>query len=275
MGDYERVIGFHLSEGNYTSIIATLSDAPFDKVESIIYKVSPVLLEFESESTIDLWLQKSELKLSQLLPSIMRYCEVLDKCRDRRARKEVVDPKYSYIDRNYNDEEIHYGIRFLQERLKTVGMDENPSEMVAGYHCLAWLLARYDSEEEEQLVLFWKYLLDGLTHGVFPWSLDYEYLLREVKRNGRVRSVVYIYQLMGLHDEAVRFALSFDVDLAKMVASNVPDEGFRRQLWLSIARHIIDVEKDTHQAVSLLNSCRNCLKIEVSWSLYYLFYLLF
>jgi hypothetical protein len=45
---------------------------------------------------------------------------------------------------------------------------------------------------------------------------------------------------LGLFDDAVSLALDVDLDLAKAVA-NTPedDDGLRRKLWLSIAKHVV------------------------------------
>lgn len=45
---------------------------------------------------------------------------------------------------------------------------------------------------------------------------------------------------LGLFEDAVSLALDVDLDLAKAVA-NTPedDDGLRRKLWLSIAKHVV------------------------------------
>ena len=53
-----------------------------------------------------------------------------------------------------------------------------------------------------------------------------------------------------------------DVDLAKSCA-DLPedDEELRKKLWLKIARHVVQEEKDVKKAMNCLSSC-NLLKIE-------------
>lgn len=53
-----------------------------------------------------------------------------------------------------------------------------------------------------------------------------------------------------------------DVDLAKSCA-DLPedDEEMRKKLWLKIARHVVQEEKDVKKAMNCLSSC-NLLKIE-------------
>lgn len=58
------------------------------------------------------------------------------------------------------------------------------------------------------------------------------------------------------------FWLQMDVDLAKSCA-DMPedDEELRKKLWLKIARHVVQEEKDVKKAMVCLSSC-NLLKIE-------------
>lgn len=53
-----------------------------------------------------------------------------------------------------------------------------------------------------------------------------------------------------------------DVDLAKSCA-DLPedDEELRKKLWLKIARHVVQEEKDVKKAMNCLSSC-DLLKIE-------------
>lgn len=47
---------------------------------------------------------------------------------------------------------------------------------------------------------------------------------------------------LGLYDDAVSLALAVDLDLAKAVASSPEDDdALRRKLWLSIAKHVVQV----------------------------------
>jgi len=67
---------------------------------------------------------------------------------------------------------------------------------------------------------------------------------------------------MGLYDEAVDLALQFDTELAKQNADK-PDgkEELKKKLWLKIARHAVEKEKDIKRAMEFLQECP-LLKIE-------------
>jgi hypothetical protein len=56
---------------------------------------------------------------------------------------------------------------------------------------------------------------------------------------------VLIYSIMGLYEEAVDLSLKIDIDLAKENADKPEDdEALRKKLWLKIARHVVEEEKD-------------------------------
>ena len=79
---------------------------------------------------------------------------------------------------------------------------------------------------------------------------DLKYALRVCTLEGRDRACVYIYSAMGLYEEAVELALSkVDVELAKENAS-LPDDDdkeLRKKLWLRIAHHVIEKERNVEQ----------------------------
>jgi hypothetical protein len=76
---------------------------------------------------------------------------------------------------------------------------------------------------------------------------------------------VYIYKIIGLFEEAVDLALNIDVKLAKEIADstelNINDE-LKQKLWLRIARHIIEDEKDVSKAMKFLDECGEIVQIE-------------
>jgi len=67
---------------------------------------------------------------------------------------------------------------------------------------------------------------------------------------------------MGLYDEAVDLALKVDINLATVYANKPEeDEELRKKLWLRIARHVVEEERDIKKAMEFLNTC-DLLKIE-------------
>jgi hypothetical protein len=72
IGDYERVISQFISQGKYGDSISLLQSSPIEKVESIIYKKAPLLMETHPEMSVGLFLSKPTLKIANLLPAILR-----------------------------------------------------------------------------------------------------------------------------------------------------------------------------------------------------------
>lgn len=91
---------------------------------------------------------------------------------------------------------------------------------------------------------------------------DLKYALRLCAEHDLKRACVHIYTTMGLYDEAVDLALQFDTELAKQNADK-PDNNveLKKKLWLKIARHVVEEEKDIKRAVEFLQECP-LLKIE-------------
>ncbi|CAB1342575.1 unnamed protein product [Coregonus sp. 'balchen'] len=105
------------------------------------------------------------------------------------------------------------------------------------------------------------YLLSAGTHAS-DIHYDLKYALRLCAEHGYLQACVLVYKIMGLYEEAVDLALQVDVDMAKSCA-DLPedDEELRKKLWLKIARHVVQEEKDVKKAMNCLSSC-NLLKIE-------------
>jgi hypothetical protein len=100
-------------------------------------------------------------------------------------------------------------------------------------------------------------------------NYDKHYALRlclnNIENSSIKEACVYIYKLIGLYEEAVDLALTIDVKLAKEIADstelNINDE-LKQKLWLCIARHIIEDEKDVSKAMSFLDECGDAVQIE-------------
>jgi len=91
---------------------------------------------------------------------------------------------------------------------------------------------------------------------------DLKYALRLCAEHSLQRACVHIYTTMGLYDEAVDLALQFDTELAKQNADKPDDnEELKKKLWLKIARHVVEKEKNIERAMEFLQECP-LLKIE-------------
>jgi hypothetical protein len=92
---------------------------------------------------------------------------------------------------------------------------------------------------------------------------DLDYALRLAKRAGRVAPCVHIYARMGLWENAVELALARgDLPLAQLHADSPDDDApLRKRLWLRIAQHVVQEQKDVRAAMHMLEET-DALQIE-------------
>ena len=81
---------------------------------------------------------------------------------------------------------------------------------------------------------------------------------------GLNRAAVHLYRLLGLINEAVELALTFDLSLAKNIAKSATDfdQTLSKKLWLLIAQHVISKDFDISKATLVLRESNDVIKIE-------------
>ncbi|XP_060772299.1 vacuolar protein sorting-associated protein 18 homolog [Neoarius graeffei] len=224
MQDYERVISHHCQHDDYDAALDVLSKHCDEK---LFYKFSPVLMQHIPKKVVDAWIQMgNRLDPKQLIPALVNYSQI------------------------GSTQQISETIRYMEFCVNELGVKE---EAIHNY--LLSLYAKYKPDS-----LLW-YLEQAGTH-VSEIHYDLKYALRLCAEHGYLQACVLVYRIMELYEEAVDLALQVDVDLAKSCA-DLPedDEELRKKLWLKIARHVVQEEKDVKKAMNCLSSC-NLLKIE-------------
>jgi hypothetical protein len=181
---------------------------------------------------IDMWIQLgNKLDANKLLPSLTIGRETI--------------------------EQANEAIRYLE-----FCIDKDFAKEVAIHNYLISLYVKYKPDEllnyikrqgeDETLINYDKYYALRLC-------------LNNCENNSIKESCVYIYKIIGLFEEAVDLALNIDVKLAKEIADstelNINDE-LKQKLWLRIARHIIEDEKDVSKAMKFLDECGEIVQIE-------------
>ena len=269
VGDYDRVVAHYISEQRYNDAVNLLVEAPFDQVEGLIYKCAPVLIEYEPESTVQMLMSKTRLRVQGLLPALLRYEALLDEQNKRGGgvssqstnggRGENRLP----LDRDYQGNKVNFAILYLQEFVNSAEANDIIPEAVI-YHTLLWLLAKYDdSDDESEISFFLQQIYDKKTAGLFQVvGLNNEYILRQCQRFDRKRAVVFAFLLLGLEHEAVQSALAIDIEIAKNVAQKPSDGAKQKELWIMIAKHVIHADKDARRALTLLAESGEILRIE-------------
>ena len=252
VGNYDLVISQYMSEKRYIDAINILSDTPLEKVEVLIYKCSPVLIEFEPEATIIMLLNQSRLNITILLPAILRYASLLD-----RRVKVGTDVKY-ILTRDFEGKEVNFAIRYLRAYIERAESNSVVPEPVA-YHTLIWCLAKYD---EEGLFLFLRTFVDRLINGDHLLGLDVVHILRQCRRFKREKATIIALVLLGMDEEAVATALGIDVELAKFIAVKAIDNEKKKKLWVMIARYFINTNVDVKLVLSLIGESMEIIGIE-------------
>ncbi|MBN3273313.1 VPS18 protein, partial [Polyodon spathula] len=224
MQDYERVISHYCQHDDYEAALEVLSK---HRDEKLFYKFSPVLMQHIPKKVVDAWIQMGKkLDSKNLIPALVNYSQI------------------------GSTEQINETVRYMEFCVYELAVTE---EAIHNY-----LLSLYAKYKPESLLL---YLEQTGTHSS-DIHYDLKYALRLCAEHGHHKACVHVYKIMELYEEAVDLALQVDVDLAKSCA-NLPedDEELRKKLWLKIACHVVQEEKDVKKAMNCLSSC-NLLKIE-------------
>lgn len=188
-------------------------------MEQLYYKYSPIFVEFRPRETFKAWEEAATgLQPSKLIPAIVRYQN------QHVAKKGTAETDLAL------------------EYLEQVVLKGNKDPAV--HNLLLSILARYP--DERRLI---KFIRKKSTNQAF---FDLKYALRVCTRIQRKKAMIYIYSAMGSFAEAVDWALQFDVEMAKEVASQPEDDEVRKKLWLLIAKRVIDTEGNIKEAIKIL-----------------------
>lgn len=223
MEDYERVVSHHCQNDDYDEALNVLSK---HKDKNLFYKFSPVLMQHIPKKVVDAWVKMGKkLDPKNLIPALVNY--------NQSACTQI-------------NEAIRYMEFCVYELRETEQAIHN------------YLLSLYAQFLPDSLLLYLE------KAGINPNRIYYDlkYALRLCAEHEHHRACVHVYKVMELYEEAVDLALKVDVDLAKSCADlPADDEELKKKLWLKIARHVVQEEKDVKKAMVCLSSC-NLLKIE-------------
>jgi hypothetical protein len=84
--------------------------------------------------------------------------------------------------------------------------------------------------------------------------IDLQLVMRECKAANKPQPCCRILAWLGQYEQAVDLALSIrDVELARLIVEEAHgSDELRRRLWLSIARHVIEEERDVKRAIAMI-----------------------
>jgi len=209
MQDYERVINHYVKADRWTDALTALRK---QSNAELYYKFSPVLMQNAPRETVEIWkAAKNRLDPSRLIPALVRC--------DRTSGGKPTEQTLQAI--SY----LEFCVHQLQ----------NVDQPIHNY-----LLSLYCQFQPDVLLHYLE--LQGCEAEEVCYDL--KYALRLCSEHDLKAACVKIYAVMGLFEEAVELALRVDVDLAKMHANQCDvDDEVRKQLWLRIARHVIEREE--------------------------------
>jgi hypothetical protein len=273
VGDYEKVVYFYLDDRRYSDVIALLTDAPFEKVEVLIYQAGPLLMAQEPEAAVALFLSKPKLELSRILPSLLRYCDLVD----------ASDANDASLETDYEGRHVNFAVLYVQDCLASCGYSESETSRKRELIQLCiFLLAKYDNPSEEQLLQLLQPVLDDLPAEmddedclveahisrsrpdmslvVDPISdqipFDVNYALNICSHYSRHRSVVILLALSGSNEEAVVLAAAVDMTLAKKVVMRPTNVAVRRRLWNVLIQESLKGSSETSRNIDIVHLLR-------------------
>jgi vacuolar protein sorting-associated protein 18 len=287
-GDYERVLAHHTahragsSGPDYPAALAVLRRAPLEKVESLVYRYSAVLMDADPGGTIAVWIGKPQLKPTKLIPALVRY----SKHRGLATGATAATAGSSINGSSSGSGGQDWAIVYLEHCVNRLQLQDP-----AIHNHLLTLYAQAEANAEEQpqqqqqqqqrndsassattgdaptvttSAVTSSPLMDLLSRPPERRYFNLKYALRVCTQLGRRRACVQIYSAMGLFEEAVDLALAVDLQMAKANADKPADADLRKRLWLKIAKHTV-LQRGTEgaaAATAILGECGDLLKIE-------------
>lgn len=233
---HETVIHHYIQQGEARKALELLQKPNVSP--ELQYKFAPDLIMLDPYETVEAWMVANNLNPRRLIPALMRYSS---------------EPR--------TKDETHEAIKYLEFCVQRLQNEDS------AVHNL--LLSLYTKQgDESSLLRFLQSKYGKARPGRPDIFYDPKYALRLSLKEGRMRACVYIYSMMGMHEEAVALALQVDPELAMAEADKVEDdEDLRKKLWLMVAKHVIEQEKgakreNIRKAIAFLKETDGLLKIE-------------
>ncbi|GAA94421.1 uncharacterized protein L969DRAFT_105058 [Mixia osmundae IAM 14324] len=218
--DFSRIARHWSALEDWPKVVSAISSQ--DDV-ALYYQYAPSLVKHAPREAVDMFLRQPALEPTKLIPALLQPLAVTSSSR------------------------IHVR-RYLQYCLDELDMKDS-----AIHNGMIALIAGAPTEAEGDLLYFMAVSQDNPETGMPYYDLDFA--LRLTKLNGHPQAYVQILSKMGLHDNAVTVALSHgDLDLAKIQADRPDDDSLRKKLWLKIAQHVVEREKDIKAAMVLVEA---------------------
>lgn len=243
--DFDKMIELSILSGGYSNALQLLSQSSSghasDKVREsdpeLVYKYSSQLINLYPEELVSLWKSNPSLDPKRLIPAILAYSDNYENFRSSFTMKEPIIDYLEYcIETGQNtDPSIHNYILYLYTNRK----NKNGDYFIDNAKLLGFLKSK-------------------------PRHYDLRYALSLCETNQNVHAVAVIYEELGMLEKSVDYCLQYsDIDLATIFAMKpIFDEALSKQLWLKIARFILEVKNDPKQALFLIEKSQNIISIQ-------------
>ncbi|KAJ6253766.1 vacuolar protein sorting-associated protein [Anaeramoeba flamelloides] len=218
ISDYEQVISHYIRECEYVDALEVLRK---QHDLELIYRFSPILISFSPFETIQTWKMITTIDPVRLLPALMRY----------------------QTSKNPKGVKTNLAIEYLEY---CISIKDNRETALHNY--LLTLFVQND--QDSKLMTF----LNPVTNIIY---YNTKYALRVCMTNKKLEPSVFLYSKMGMFEQAVRLALTFDLSLAKIQADKPEDELTKKKLYTIIAQHIATTENNIKGAMKYLQQCEN------------------
>ncbi|XP_078486293.1 vacuolar protein sorting-associated protein 18 homolog [Ciona intestinalis] len=234
MQDYERVVNHHIQNEDYTSALDALRK---QNSVPLYYKFSPVLMQHIPQTTVNAWIQLGRrIDPRHIIPSLVN-------CTERGSETHWMEA-IRYLE--FCTTELECSDPAIHNYLLSLYAKHVPNSVIS--------YLRGQGDDSSEICYDVKYALRLCLGNKDPSARDTLH-----------QACVHIYTVMALYEEAVNMALKVDVELAKSIADRrelEEDEETRRKLWLCIAKHIVQEDKDIKRAMKFLQESGDLLKIE-------------
>lgn len=225
IGDHKDVVQYYMDMGQFEKALEIMRSV---KDTSLYYKHAHILMKRVPRDLVDALIEQPSLNPDKLTPILIQENPYFNKCSET--------------------------IRYLEYCIETLKTD---SRVLHNY--LFELYARH--RDEQTLIDFLEREISVDINGEQYCNLDLQLCLRICTELKLIKTCVILYSAMGLYDEALNLALTFDVELAKSIAKKAESDDHQKRLWLLIAENVLTKKLDIQMATDLLRECK-LLKIE-------------
>lgn len=227
-GDWDRVVAWLIEGREYLKCIHVLSKLDPRESADLWYLHAPELMANKPLETVNAFIRiAGGLNPKHLIPALLKY-EV-----NRAASRDLAEKDQALRYLQYAVDKLANTDPAVHNYLLDLYVDE---AVVAG-------------EEASGLLEFLQ------SEGNRP-HYDPQHALRRCSQNNLTQACVYLYGTLGMLEDAVELALRRDeMSLAQVYADRPEDDPeLKKILWMRIARHVIEEQKDIRTAIGFLKT---------------------